>query len=67
MSTLKIRLTLIFIAGFLISCDPHNADGRLVIMDGKYYRMKNTIGIHYTLEPISMDTIIVINKQHGSK
>jgi len=42
--------------------DRYKADGRLIKLDGKYYRMDNRMGNTYVLEPILMDTIIVLNE-----
>jgi len=45
----------------LLSCatDRYNADGRIIKLDGRYYRMNNTVGNAYILEPVVMDTIIM--------
>lgn len=39
--------------------DNKNIDGRLVKMDGKYYRLDCRAGNVYAFEEIKMDTIIV--------
>lgn len=57
---LTMLIIVLLIAVTCSGCDKHQADGRLIKMDDKYYRMENRVGNLYALEPINMDTIIVI-------
>lgn len=54
----------LFVITFIImsSCatDRYKIDGKLIKVDGKYYRLNNTMGNAYILEPVHMDTIFVI-------
>lgn len=54
--------TLLVITCILGGCatDRYKADGRIIKLDGKYYRMDNRISNAYVLEPINMDTITVL-------
>ena len=54
--------TLLVVTLIIAGCatDKHRVDGRLIKVDGKYYRLENRLGNVYALEPINMDTIIVI-------
>lgn len=40
--------------------DKHRVDGRIIKVEGKYYRLNNTIGNVYRLDPVYMDTVIVV-------
>lgn len=54
--------TLLVVTLILASCatDRYKADGRIIKLDGKYYRLDNRLGNSYVLEPIHMDTITVL-------
>lgn len=39
--------------------DRYKVDGRIIKVDGNYYRLNNTIGNAYILDPVYMDTVIV--------
>lgn len=47
---------------FLTSCaeDKHKLDGQIIKVRGEYYRMENRMGNSYILEPIKMDSTVVI-------
>lgn len=54
--------TLLVITLIMAGCatDKHRIDGRIINIDGKYYRLDNRLGNSYVLEPIHMDTITVL-------
>lgn len=56
---LKILLVVLL---FFSACawDKQRVDGRIIKVEGKYYRLNNTMGNVYRLDPVYMDTIIVL-------
>lgn len=47
---------------FLTSCaqDKHKLDGQIIKVRGEYYKMENRMGNAYVLEPIKIDSTVVI-------
>lgn len=42
--------------------DRHELDGTIIKVRGKYYKMENRMGDSYVLEPIKIDsTVVIIN------
>jgi len=60
-NSLAICLYLVLVAVFT-SCatDKHELDGTLIKVKGKYYKMENRMGNAYVLEPIKIDSTVVI-------
>lgn len=52
----------LLVAVFLTSCaeDEHKLDGQIIKVGGEYYRMENRMGNAYVLEPIKIDSTVVI-------
>ena len=52
----------LLVAVFFTSCaqDKHKLDGQIIKVRGEYYRMENRIGNTYVLEPIKIDSTVVI-------
>jgi hypothetical protein len=59
------KMIIILVLMMMSSCgwDDRKIDGRIVKMDGKYYRLENRMGRVYAFEEIDMDTIIVYDKR----
>ena len=61
--TLKsYTLYTLLVAVFLTSCaeDKHKIDGQIIKVRGEYFRLENTIGNVYKLEPIKIDSTVVL-------
>ena len=52
----------LLVAVFLTSCaeDKHKLDGQIIKVRGEYYKMENILGNAYVLEPIKIDSTVVI-------
>jgi hypothetical protein len=56
----------LYLAVLLMIClsgcaqDRHRVDGHIIKVRGEYYRLNNTMGNVYALEPVYMDTIIIV-------
>lgn len=67
MKTLKLS-TITAIVGYILlvavfsSCatDKHELDGTIIKVRGEYYKMENRMGNSYVLEPIRIDSTVVI-------
>lgn len=62
MKRLLGKTTLVVTLITLLGCrqDPERIDGRIIKVGKEYYRLNNTIGGLYRLDPVYMDTIIVV-------
>lgn len=55
-------LYILLVAVFLTSCaeDKHKLDGQIIKVRGEYFRLENRMGNSYILEPIKIDSTVVI-------
>lgn len=58
----RYLLYTLLVAVFLTSCaeDKHKLDGQIIKVRGEYFRLDNRIGNAYVLEPIKIDSTVVI-------
>lgn len=58
----RCLLYTLLVAVFLTSCaeDKHKLDGQIIKVRGEYFRLDNRIGNAYVLEPIKIDSTVVI-------
>lgn len=58
----RYLLYTLLVAVFLTSCaeDKHELDGQIIKVRGEYFRLDNRIGNAYVLEPIKIDSTVVI-------
>lgn len=58
----RYLLCALLVAVFLTSCaeDKHKLDGQIIKVRGEYFRLENRMGNAYVLEPIKIDSTVVI-------
>ena len=58
----RYLLYTLLVAVFLTSCaeDKHKLDGQIIKVRGEYFRLDNRMGNAYVLEPIKIDSTVVI-------
>ena len=58
----RYLLYTLLVAVFLTSCaeDKHKLDGQIIKVRGEHFRLDNRIGNAYVLEPIKIDSTVVI-------
>ena len=58
----RYLLYTLFVTVFLASCaeDKHKLDGQIIKVRGEYFRLENRMGNAYVLEPIKIDSTVVI-------
>jgi hypothetical protein len=58
----RYALYTLLVAVFLTSCaeDKHKIDGHVIKVRGDYFRLENTMGNVYELEPIKIDSTVVL-------
>lgn len=58
----RYLLYTLLVTVFLTSCaeDKHKLDGQIIKVRGEYFRLDNRIGNAYVLEPIKIDSTVVI-------
>ena len=58
----RYALYTLLVAVFLTSCaeDKHKIDGQVIKVRGDYFRLENTMGNVYELEPIKIDSTVVL-------
>lgn len=58
----RYLLYTLLVAVFLTSCaeDKHKLDGQIIKVRGEYFRLENRMGNAYVLEPIKIDSTVVI-------
>jgi hypothetical protein len=59
---LSYTLYILLVAVFLTSCaeDKLKIDGQIIKVRGEYFRLENRMGNSYILEPIKIDSIVVL-------